>query len=42
MRIPLRDTIRQGKPSIVITKEYPVLESLNGDQIGSLQVLLRN
>lgn len=41
-KIPLIDMLRQGRPSVVVTKEYPVCDEFNGDHFGSLQILLRN
>jgi nephrocystin-4 len=42
IRVPLVDLVRQGKPSVVVTKEYPVSQELNGESIGSLQLLIRH
>lgn len=42
VRIQLIDLLRQGKPSVVITKEFAILSDFNGEQIGSLQILMRN
>jgi len=40
-KINLVEVVRQGKASVVSTKEYPVFDE-NKEQIGSLQILLRN
>lgn len=40
-RVNLVEIIRQGKASVVSTKEYPVFDE-NKEHIGSLQLLLRN
>ena len=39
-RVHLVEALRQGKPSAVVTKEFPVFKDDN--QIGSLQLLIRN
>jgi hypothetical protein len=42
VRVHLVELMRQGKPSVVITKEFAILEDFNGEPIGSLQILMRN
>lgn len=41
-KIPLIELLRQGRPNVVTTKEYPVVEEFGGQQFGSLQILMRN
>ena len=42
VRLPLIELLRQGRPSLVTTKEYALFADFNGEQIGSLQILMRN
>jgi Vacuolar H+-ATPase V1 sector, subunit C len=42
VKLPLFELMRQGRPSMVVTKEYAILEDYNGEPIGSLQILMRN
>jgi hypothetical protein len=42
IKIPLIELMRQGRPNVSVTKEYPVVEEIGGDQFGSIQILLRN
>ena len=41
-RVPLMELMRQGKPQVTMTKEYPVVDEFTGQTLGSLQLLMRN